>query len=253
MGIRAKILLGFLILATMLFLAGAWSIYELRTVGISVQRLLDDNYKSIQAARLMTEALEREDSATLLLLSGNWEEGRKIIEPADVSFQQAFEIAQKNVTIPGENGYVEEIEKAYGKYKALWIRPIVGTKREKNLSWYFQEVHRSFLEVKMAVERLMALNDRVMYQTATELKNRAHKAVMPGVVAILSALVFAIIFNYFVNYYLVSPILKITGAIQKFLETGIPFEVKIETKDEMQRLATSLQQVMTQSQKSEAV
>jgi len=253
MGIRAKILLGFLILATMLFLAGAWSIYELRTVGISVQRLLDDNYKSIQAARLMTEALEREDSATLLLLSGNWEEGRKIIETADVSFQQAFEIAQKNVTIPGENGYVEEIEKAYGKYKALWIRPIVGTKREKNLSWYFQEVHRSFLEVKMAVERLMALNDRVMYQTATELKNRAHKAVMPGVVAILSALVFAIIFNYFVNYYLVSPILKITGAIQKFLETGIPFEVKIETKDEMQRLATSLQQVMTQSQKSEAV
>lgn len=253
MGIRAKILLGFLILATMLFLAGAWSIYELRTVGTSVQRLLDDNYKSIQAARLMTEALEREDSATLLLLSGNWEEGRKIIETADVSFQQAFEIAQKNVTIPGENGYVEEIEKAYGKYKALWIRPIVGTKREKNLSWYFQEVHRSFLEVKMAVERLMALNDRVMYQTATELKNRAHKAVMPGVVAILSALVFAIIFNYFVNYYLVSPILKITGAIQKFLETGIPFEVKIETKDEMQRLATSLQQVMTQSQKSEAV
>lgn len=253
MGIRAKILLGFLILATMLFLAGAWSIYELRTVGISVQRLLDDNYKSIQAARLMTEALEREDSATLLLLSGNWEEGRKIIETADVSFQQAFEIAQKNVTIPGENGYVEKIEKAYGKYKALWIRPIVGTKREKNLSWYFQEVHRSFLEVKMAVERLMALNDRVMYQTATELKNRAHKAVMPGVVAILSALVFAIIFNYFVNYYLVSPILKITGAIQKFLETGIPFEVKIETKDEMQRLATSLQQVMTQSQKSEAV
>jgi len=99
MGIRAKILLGFLILATMLFLAGAWSIYELRTVGTSVQRLLDDNYKSIQAARLMTEALEREDSASLLLLSGNWKEGREIIEAADSSFQQAFEIAQKNVII----------------------------------------------------------------------------------------------------------------------------------------------------------
>ncbi len=253
MGIRAKILLGFLILATMLFLAGAWSIYELRTVGSSVQRLLDDNYKSIEAARLMTEALEREDSATLLLLSGHWKEGREIIESADSSFQQAFEIAQKNVTIPGEKSYVEEIEKAYGKYEALWIRPIVGTEREKNLSWYFQELHRSFLEVKLAVERLMALNDRVMYQTATDLKNRAHRAFMPGVVAILSALAFTLAFNYFVNYYLVSPIIRITKAIQKFVETGVPFEIRIETKDEMPRLATSLQQVLIRSQKSEAV
>jgi cytochrome c peroxidase len=63
-------------------LAGAWSIYELKTVGTSVQRLLDDNYKSINAARLMTEALERKDSAILLLLSGNWTEGREIIESA---------------------------------------------------------------------------------------------------------------------------------------------------------------------------
>lgn len=253
MGIRAKILLGFIILATMLFLAGAWSIHELRTVGTSVQRLLDDNYKSIEAARLMMEALEREDSAILLLLSGNWKEGRGIVEPADASFRQAFEIAQKNVTIPGEKGYVDAIDQAYGKYRELWIRPIVGTKREKNLNWYFQEGHRVFLEVKSAVERLMALNDRTMYQTAMDLKNRAHRAVMPGVVAILSALVFALVFNYFVHYYLVSPILKITRAIQKFLETGVPVEIRIETKDEMKHLATSLQQLMTQCRKGEAV
>lgn len=253
MGIRAKILLGFLILATMLFLAGAWSIYELRTVGTSVQGLLDDNYKSINAARLMTDALEREDSAILLLLSGNWKAGREIIQSADAAFQQGFDIARNNVTIPGEKAYVDEIEKAYKNFKALWVRPTAGTGHEKNLNWYFQQVHHAFLEVKLAVERLMALNDRVMYQTATDLKNRAQRAVMPGVVAILSALVFALVFNYFVNYYLVSPIIKVTKAIQRFLETGVPIEVKIETKDEMNRLATSLQQLMTQSQKREAV
>jgi len=253
MGIRAKILLGFLILATMLFLAGAWSIYELRTVGTSVQALLDDNYKSISAARKMTDALERQDSAILLLLSGNWKAGREIIQSADASFQQGFDIARNNVTIPGETAYVDEIEKAYKNFKDLWVRPIAGTGHEKKLDWYFQQVHHAFLEVKLAVERLMALNDRVMYQTATDLKNRAHRAVMPGVVAIIAALVFALVFNYFVNYYLVSPIIKVTKAIQRFFETGVPIEVKIETKDEMHRLATSLQQLMTQSQKREAV
>jgi HAMP domain-containing protein len=253
MGLRAKILFGFLILATMLFVAGAWSIYELRTVGTSVQRLLDDNYKSIHAARLMIEALEREDSAVLLLLSGNWKEGREIIEPADSSFQQGFEISQNNVTIPGEKDYVDEIGKAYSAYKELWVKPIVGTERERNLNWYFKEPHQSFLGVKSAVERLMALNHQVMYQTATDLKNRAHRAVIPGVVAILAALVFTLIFNYLVSYYLVSPIIRITEGIQRVLQTNEPFQIKVETNDEMQRLATSLQALVTRYQKTEAV
>jgi HAMP domain-containing protein len=252
MRIKAKILLGFLILVTMLFLAGAWSIYELRTVGTSVQRLLDDNYKSISSARLMTEALDREDSAILLLLSGNWKEGREKIKSADSTFHQGFEIARNNVTIPGEKTYIDEIEKAYRAYKDLWLTPIVGTKREGNLRWYFREIHQYFLDVKVAVERLMALNDQVMYRTATDLKERAQRAVMPGVVAILAALVFTLVFNYFVNYYLVSPIIKITEGIQKFLKTDEPFQVKIESKDELHHLTTALQELMTQCQKTGA-
>jgi len=253
MGIRAKILFGFLILATMLFLAGAWSIYELRTVGTSVQRLLDDNYKSIHAARVMIEALEREDSAVLLLLAGNWKEGREIIASADPSFQQGFEIAQNNVTISGEKACVDEIGETYSAYKDLWAKPIVGTKRERDLNWYFKELHQSFLEAKSAVERLMALNDQAMYQTAMNLKNRAHRAIMPGIVAILAALVFTLVFTYLVNYYLVSPVIRITQGVQSFLQTKEPFHVKVETSDEFQRLATSLQELVTQCKKLEAV
>ena len=252
MGVRAKILSGFLILAVMLFLAGAWSIYELSKIGTSVQKLLDDNYKSIDAAQLMTEALEREDSAILLLLSGNWKEGREIIKSADLSFRKAFQTAKNNVTIPGEKACLDEIEKTYRIFKRLWDKPIVETKREGNLTWYFQEVNPSFLNVKLAVEKLMALNDQVMYQTASNLKNRAHRAVMPGVVAILSALIFTLLFNYFVNYYLVSPIIKITKEIQKCLKTNEPFEVKIETKDELNLLASALQELVAQSHEQEA-
>lgn len=50
MGLRIKILSGFLILAIMLCVAGVWSIYQFRSIGASVQALLDDNYKSINAA-----------------------------------------------------------------------------------------------------------------------------------------------------------------------------------------------------------
>ena len=66
MGLREKILSGFLLLTMMLVVAGVWSIHELTAVGTSVQSILNDNYKSINAGKMMIEALEREDSAVLL-------------------------------------------------------------------------------------------------------------------------------------------------------------------------------------------
>jgi CHASE3 domain sensor protein len=244
MGIRAKMLLGFLILATMLLLAGAWSIYEVTSIGASVQGLLDENYKSVDAARQMIEALEREDSAVLLLLSGKWSEGRAIIEAADTSFRAVFQLAESNVTLPDEQAYIDQIEEAYGAYKDIWIRPIVGTDREQNLDWYLTRVHQSFLDARSPVQELRNLNDRAMYQTASGLQQRARRAVMPGVVAIVAALVFSLLFNYFIDSFLVKPIIDITQELQSHVNHHTPFRVEISTHDELGDLAMALRQVL---------
>jgi methyl-accepting chemotaxis protein len=238
--IRTKILLGFLILAVMLAVAGAYSIYELTSISTSVQKLLDDNYRSINAAKQMVEALEREDSGILLLLSGKWKEGRATIVDAHRNFGKAFDIASHNVTVPGEKDIVDKIYAQYQAYRNNWEKPIVGTEYEGNLSWYFEKVHQDFTEVKGAVENLMTLNDDAIYQTASTLKNRAHRAVMPGIVAILTALVFSIIFNFFVNLYVVNPILSIIKAIKNFLQSGKPIKLEIDTSDELHELAASI-------------
>jgi len=73
MEIRKQILLGFIFLGVFLTLTGIWSVYELRFFGKTVQKILDDNFKSINAANKMTEALEREDRAVSLILTGNGE------------------------------------------------------------------------------------------------------------------------------------------------------------------------------------
>ena len=240
MKLRIKILSGFLILAIMLACAGIVSIYELLSIGSSVKRLLSDNYKSINAAKTIIEALEREDSGVLLVLSGKWQKGSETIESGDRAFQQAFETAKNNLTIPGENEYVDRLSSKYQAYKALWMEPMTGTKREHNLDWYFEEVHEAFQAAKKSAEELMMLNDDTMYQTASNLQNRATRAIMPGIVAILSSLVFVIIFNYFINYYVVKPINILAQAVRDNIKTGAPLNIDIETKDELHDLASAI-------------
>lgn len=240
MGLRMKILLGFIILAVMLFVAGIVSVYEFSLIGTSVQNLLDDNYKSINAAKMMTEALEREDSAILLLLLGKWQQGRSIMQSADSLFEDGFQIAYTNLTIPGEEAQLDSIRANYTVFKNLWIRPIVGTNKQGDLDWYFENVHSAFLNVKSSVDSLLALNDKIMYKTASNLQNRANRAIMPGIVAIVAALVFSFLFSYFVNYYMVSPIVRITKGIRRFLENRIPFNITVETNDELFDLASAI-------------
>jgi signal transduction histidine kinase len=79
-----------------------------------------------------------------------------------------------------------------------------------------------------------------MYNTASDLKQRSNKAVMPGLIAILAALLFTLIFNYFIHYYMVSPIIKITDRIERFIKNKTPYEINIETHDEIADLSDSI-------------
>ena len=133
MRLRLKVLSGFFILAFMLTIAGAWSIYELQNTSGTVQDLLSENYKSINSGKMMIEALEREDSAVLLLMLGRWQEGRSILASADSQFQEGFQAAANNVTIEGENEFIDAIRSEYATYKAIW-QPTTTSTRSTPLS-----------------------------------------------------------------------------------------------------------------------
>ncbi|GAB4319218.1 MAG: hypothetical protein Kow0074_08670 [Candidatus Zixiibacteriota bacterium] len=247
MRLRFKVLSGFIVLALMLSMAGAWSIGELNKISTAVQDLLSDNYKSIDASKTMLEALEREDSGILFLMLGRWEEGRDILKEADAHFQSGFETASNNLTIPGEDAYVSVIQSRYAEYKSIWERPIVDTPREGDLNWYFGSVHPSFLSVKSAVNDLMTLNDRTMFETASSLRQQANRALMPGIVAIIAALVFSLMFSYFVNIFVVNPIVRITNNVRRTVEKRVRFDVQPETKDELADLADSIRMLVNRS------
>jgi hypothetical protein len=72
---------------------------------------------------------------------------------------------------------------------------------------------------------------------------------MPGIIAMVSAFIFAVIFSFLINLLVVSPIIRITGGIQEYLETGKSFNVKIETGDELSHLVASVESLIERSKR----
>ncbi len=239
MRLKIKILSGFFILVLMLAIAGIWSITELSTLGSSVKKLIDENYKSINASKMMLEALERQDSGILLLLLEKTDAGNKIITSGDSLFKSGFEIASNNVTVENEQNIINEIKSRYENFSSILRNP--GIISENKINWYFSSPHKYFNEVKNSVNNLMSLNDRTMFNSATELENRASRAVMPGLVSIIAAIVFSLIFTYFISYYFTNPVIRITNSVREFVNRSVPYRVNIESHDEIRELSQSIE------------
>lgn len=242
--LKLKIFASFMLLIAMLAIAGAISILEFRWLSNSVHGLIEDNYKSIEASKKMVDALEREDSGILLLMLGEWEEGRDILESADRSFQAAFKVAKNNLTEDDEGKYIKNIEESYRIYKLSWQRPIVDTDKQGNISWYKDDIHKKFADTKSAVNELMSLNQSSMYNEVSKLKEKSKRAIMPGIVSIIAALVFSIILNFFITKYFVNPISELADAVNNYRDGDKSLRVDISSNDEIKKLENAINDLL---------
>jgi HAMP domain-containing protein len=238
--LKYKILAGFMVLIIVLISAGIISIVEFTRLSHSVSSLIEDNYKTIEASKSMLEALEREDSGILMLLLGQWENGRKILSEADSAFMASFAIAQNNITEQNESELIDVIRKNYYIYKSKWQRPIVDTDKEGNIDWYQNTIHMDFLSTKESVHHLMSLNQNSMHDEAGQLIDRSHRAIMPGIVSIAAALIFTLILNFFITKYFISPISHLAEAVKKFNLKEKVLKVDIRSNDEIKQLENEI-------------
>ena len=247
--LKLKIFASFMLLIAMLAAAGTISLIEFRWLSNSVHGLIQDNYKSIEASKTMIQAIEREDSGILLLMLGEFEAGRIIIDSADNLFLAALEIARNNLTEPDEGKYIRNIEKTYSIFKEKWERPILDTYKKGDILWYKNDIHLSFLNIKNAVEELMNLNQRAMYNEASDLRERSKRALMPGIVSIIAALILAALLNFFITRYFVRPISELADAVNNFKKGETTLGSNITSDDEIKKLEQAINDLIQRSSK----
>lgn len=234
--LKLKILAGFMLLIALLMVAGAVSVIEFIKLSRSVNALIEDNYKTIGATRTMLEALERTDSGVLLFLLGEKDEGREIISSAGVAFEKAFQIANNNITETNEDSHIGIIAEKYSLFTAKLNATLYNRHTEGAMAWYHGEIYHAFIDVKHAVDELMTLNQTSMYAEATILKDKSHRAIMPGIVAIVGALVFSLMLSFFISHYYISPLASLAEAISTYHPREKQLHSSIKSEDEIKKI-----------------
>jgi len=232
--LRIKIFSSFMLLVFMLLIAGLMSIWELRKMNNSFSDVIDNNYQSIEHALKVIYALERKDSGILMLYLGSEEEGMKEINYADSTITQSMIEIKKNATEPGEDKVIENIEQEYTTYFAL-LDSMTNNKASTEEVLY-KSLRNQFIKTKTEVNYLMELNQASMYSKSREMHERLYQTMMPGIVSIILAIVFALLLNFFIARYFVNPLHKLISATQSYKPPLPNLNVDIKSEDELKTL-----------------
>jgi NtrC-family two-component system sensor histidine kinase KinB len=268
--LRKKIFVGYGITLVLMVFILIWAFIHLRKLGEASDAILKDNYKSILAAENMVFAIERQDSAILLIFLGYEDQGWDQFRENETQFFQWLSRAKDNITEKGEDRVVLAIEKEYASYlrKVSELKPISVTGPRKSATDYHESILPSFQAIRDTCIRLREINQESMFKTSERARLVSRRAILStGLIGIVT-LAAGIGFSLLLSNLLTRPVREMVEATQKIADGNYDIEIPGHSSDELGRLTAgfnsmagklkefhdlNIEQIMGEKRKSEAV
>lgn len=249
MKLRVKILSGYVASLALVVLIGLWGVFNLWRLGKASEEILQENYFSIRAADSMVDALERQDSATLLLLlsssADKLEEGLALFRDNEVSFLQALARAKDNVTTAEEPEALRALESSYKSYLAsvdglLSATDSSATAGLNKLDRYEQTIRPAFQIVRESAIRLRDINQTAMTEASSRTAIISQRAILSVAIAGFSAAVSGFVISWILSRNLARPVQAMRGATAQIADGNYDVQLAIASRDELGQLAEEI-------------
>jgi NtrC-family two-component system sensor histidine kinase KinB len=268
--LRKKIIIGYGIAIFLILVVLSWAIYHLLHLGQASAAILKENYKSILAAENMIDAIERQDSGTLLILLGFQPEDLGQFRQNEAKFLQWLGRAKDNITVKGEEKIVDEIDKGYSSYLVNFskLHLLGSTDRENAVSFYQKTLLPSFTSVRDACISLKEINETTMVKASSNAKGVADRAIWSMIVVGLAAIGLGFGFSLMLSNLLTRPLRHIMEGAKKIAEGNYDVEIQDQSSDELGQLGgefnamvrklksyhdLNIGKLLTEKRKSEAI
>lgn len=241
MGIRKKIFLAFLCLSLMLLFSGMISLFELNRMSRATRGLLDYNTRSMELARVMLDAAQEQNTSLLQMIVLDQETFDSSFVSARTLFSEALE--ESSFETSGTQ-QLQKIGNAKRDYDYL-IDNYLRNRESLDVEWFVETYSTSYFNLTSSVKDYMTWSQYSLSRRASQLKNNAYRAIMPGILTLVVAIIMIFVFAYLLDYYYTRPMLAVSRGIRNFLRNKTPFYVKLEGRDEIRTLKENIDELIT--------
>jgi NtrC-family two-component system sensor histidine kinase KinB len=268
--LRKKIFIGYGITLVLMIIVLIWALVNLLDLGKASDAILKENYKSILAAENMVYAIERQDSATLLLFLGYEDQAWKQFRDNESQFFQWLGRARDNITVEGEERIVNTIENSYNTYlnNIAELKSVYKSRLQKTATFYHETILPSFNSVRTACIHLREINQETMFKASERARHIVKRAIWSMMIIGSAAIIIGLGFSIILSNLLVRPVRQMKEATQKISEGNYDIDFSVSSSDELGGLANefnamvkklreyralNINQIMAEKRKSDAI
>jgi len=242
---RQKIFIGYGASLILVVLVLSWAMFMMLRLGKASESILQENYRSIQAAEHMIDAIDRQDSAILLYLLGYKDQGLKEFRENETFFLQWLGRARDNITIPGEKEIVDSIEQTYTKFlgEAVNLHFKGAPNQAGVVNLYHESILPLFRSTRDTCVKLREINHETMYASSNRASRLSLQAVLSMSVVGSLAVVIGIIFSIFLTRLISRPVTELKQAALQIAEGNYEVQVPVRGSAELALLADQFNQM----------
>jgi PAS domain S-box-containing protein len=237
--LRARLLAASAPLTAAVALLGWFAVSTVSDLGRTSERILWENFRSVQAIQGMREALERLDSAALLAGAGRAEGKRVETAPHVARFERELEVEEGNITEPGEAELAHALREEWSAYREAY-QGCMGRRRAEEVSaCYVADLEPRYLRLVDVSDRLLTLNQDAMAAKSDRSRREADRAVTTAVAAALAALVLGVAASAWLARRTIRPLAVLTQAVEAFGRGDLAARARVAGGDEVAQLASA--------------
>lgn len=236
-----------MLLVLILTLVGAWSIYNFSRLSATVTGITDRNYRSVLAAQHMTAALDRHDSAQLLLLLGETSRAQEIQSSVQADYLAWYSRAADNITEPGEGNIVRDLQARYAEYAVLFprLQELTATGRiDEARRLYLSDAEPRFNRLRSLLASLQDVNNTAFMAGNRDARANALQATWSTLAVAAAAVVLCLFLGFNLSEAIVRPTLKLTETVRRVAQGNLREEIPAAGRDEIGQLASEFNQMV---------
>lgn len=236
--LKRKVFLGFLVLSAILLFSSVIAIYEFTRMNKAMSGTIEDNVRSVNLARTlitlsedynleMLNALSVSDSVAAVSFN---EPGEKFSE----EFAASLEELRQAFTTSTEHAQADSVLLAYTAYMQVLRESTEIMKQDfqTRRDWYFNRLQPFYLKLRGYIERLTFAGQEALMVNSKKVDDTFYRSIMPAFASVAVGLIVVILFNYFLNFYLLTPLEKIKNGIKNYRSYRKQYTVEINNRND---------------------
>ncbi|NTV89643.1 MAG: cell wall metabolism sensor histidine kinase WalK [Clostridiales bacterium] len=238
--LKGKVSLVFFGLVGLIAIVGITASWNLLGLSRAVDGLMVANYKSINGATNMLDALDMQDSAIIVYINEDSDKGLILFNESNALFLKWFEVNAGNVTEPGEQQVVDDIKASYDSYMSnfLELQSLVASgDKTKSTAFYYSDLIPDFTKTKAGLKQLILLNEKSMFKSQAQATENSRNAMYLVFGLSLAAIAVGFFLSRFYTNKFLLPIFSLTKTMRLVKAGDLNQQADIISGDEIGELA----------------